>query len=405
MKPSRRLFLGLCAGSSLSGIDAALIETDGAGLALQPRLIAFAHKPLSQDLREVLRRIAGNESSTIRQVGMADRVLGESFLAAGRGLMEQLRIPWADLFAIGCLGFTTWHEPGARIPSTLSLGMVSVLAEKTGTTVVSDFRSRDVSLGGQGFPLTPVVDYLLLHRPGEDRVVMHLGGVATVVTLPGQPGLRSVSGFQAAPCNILLDGLMRRLTHGREPFDAGGKHAVQGRCIEELLEEWMRLPVLQRRPPKTVSAVDFGTDFLDRTLQQARERPWSLHDLLCTATHFAARATAEAVKRFVPIRPSRFLVSGGGVKNGLLWRLLEQYLPDAPLERLDDHGIPAEGRQSFAAAVLAALTIDGVPANLPAATGAEAARLLGQITPGQPANWSRCLQWMAHAAKPVRLAA
>ena len=118
------------------------------------------------------------------------------------------------------------------------------------STVIGDFRSRDVILGGQGFPLTPVIDYLLFHCPGEDRVLIHLGGMATILWLPGEPGMRSLLGFQASPCNLLLDNLMQRLTGGRESCDVGGKHAVQGRCIEPLLQHWLAHPALLRRPPK-----------------------------------------------------------------------------------------------------------------------------------------------------------
>src|SRR5439155_5791826 len=128
---------------------------------------------------------------------------------------------------------------------------------------------------------------------------------------------------------------------GREHYDAGGKHAVQGRCIEALLERWLAHPALQRRAPRSLPPGEFGEEFVRLAVEQARQRNWSLHDLLCTATHFVARAIAEAVRRALPERPARVLLSGGGVRNGLLWHLLAQQLAGTPLERIDRLGIPA----------------------------------------------------------------
>jgi anhydro-N-acetylmuramic acid kinase len=274
--------------------------------------------------------------------------------------------------------------------------MAAVAAERTGLTTVSDLRARDVVVGGQGFPLTPVVDFLLFQHAQEHRVLLHLGALATLVSLPGGGQLRGVCGFQAAPCNVLLDNLMRQVTGGRECFDAGGKHAVQGRCIEPLLERWLTHPVLQRRPPRGLSRQAFGEEFAAQAVQAARHNNWNLHDLLCTATHFVARAITMSL-RFLTQLPSRILLSGGGVRNGFLWHLLEQQLA-VPLEKTDVYGIPVQTRKAVAAAGLAALTMDSIPANLPAATGASGARMLGSITPGSAANWARCLSWMSSQA-------
>jgi anhydro-N-acetylmuramic acid kinase len=219
--------------------------------------------------------------------------------------------------------------------------------------------------------------------------------MATLVYLPPGDNYRRVMGFQAGPCNLLLDGLVQRLTGGREAYDAGGKHAVQGRCIEPLMQRWLEHPCFQRRPPRSVPRQGFGEEFVAQALQQARENQWSLHDLLCTATHFVAHAITGAVRRFLPESPRRVLLSGGGVRNGLLWHLLEQQLTGITLERVDAQGVPAPARKAVAHAGLAALTLDGLPANLMSATGATGSRLLGSLTPGSSANWARCVAWMA----------
>jgi anhydro-N-acetylmuramic acid kinase len=271
------------------------------------------------------------------------------------------------------------------------------VAERTGLTTLSDFRSRDVAAGGQGVPLAALADYLLFRHAEEHRVLIHLGGLATVVYVPAGAKAPQVLGFEAGPCNGFLDGLMRQLTGGREAFDPGGKHAVQGCCIEPLLERWQTHPYLQRRPPKSLPRHRFGEDFIVQAVQQARQMRWSLHDLLCTATHFVAYGITSAVQRYLPREgPTRVLLSGGGVRNGFLWHLIEQKLQGGTLAKTDEAGVPVEARKAVAAGILAALLLDGVPGNVPGATGAAGARLLGSLTPGSGANWARCVAWMAN---------
>ncbi len=392
-----RWVIGLASGSSGDGVDAALVELQGVGLEMRSRLLHALEQPFPAELRELVRQASGAAACEIRQVGLLHRLLGETFAAAARSVADAASLSFQQVQCVGCTGHTVWHDLDGRFPSTLTAGMAAVVAERTGVTVVSDFRARDIAVGGQGVPLAALVDYLLFRHPQEGRVLLHLGGLARVVFLPPNCRPHEVLGFEAAPCNLLLDGLMRHLSHGRENYDAGGKHAVQGKCIEALVEQWLAHPALQKRPPRSLPRQAFGDDFVQQALAQARQQGGGSHDLLCTATHFVARGITEALERFLPLhqRFDRVLLSGGGVRNGLLWRLLEQQLGLIPLQRTDDVGVPAHGRKALSVGLLAALTLDGVPANLPSATGAAGSRLLGSLTPGATANWSRCLAWMA----------
>lgn len=401
----RRWYVGLSSGQSLAGVDAALVRVEGIGTELVPRLEHFAQLPYPRDLRSLLLRAGAGEGGP-RALGVLHRALGETFAAAARLVLDQAKCDPTRVFAVACPGHAFWHDTEGRYPASLALGMASAVAERTGLTVFADPRGRDLVAGGQGYPLTALIDQRLFHAPDEHRVLLHLGGMATILSLPAEPGpaLRHVVGFHAAPCTLLLDGLMRLLTGGRETFDPGGRHAVQGCCVEPLLQRWLDHPVLRRRPPRHLPAHEFGPDFLARAATQVKELNGSLHDLLCTATHFVARAVVRALNDFLPEPPARVLLSGGAVRNGFLWRLLEQQLAPVPVERTDAHGIPAEARKALAFAALAALTMDGVPANLPAATGAAGPRLLGQFTPGSTGNWARCLAWMAAQTAPLRRA-
>jgi anhydro-N-acetylmuramic acid kinase len=404
---NHRFFIGLASGSSLFGVDAALVRVDGVGGAMTLGLEKFVHVPFGEELRAWLVRLTTLPASEMRHLGTLHRVLGETYALAVRQLVEQSAAAGRDVFAIGCPGVSIWHDAAGRYPATLQLGMMGVLAERSGLTVVSDFTERDLAVGGQGTPLTALVDALLFHHGQENRVLLHLGSVASVVWLPRDvgPNGRHLRGFQAAPCTILLDGLMRLFTNGKEQFDFGGKHGVQGRCLEPLVERWLQNHFFQEAPPRCVPRWEFGGDFLNRAIEQARRLEGNQHDVLCTMTHFVAQAIVDAIHRYLPAAPTRILLSGRGVRNGMLWRLLEQKLSPNQLEKTDAHGILVEARQAVAHAGLAALTLDGVPINVPAVTGASGARILGQLTPGGGDNWARCLAWMARRVAPALAAA
>jgi len=393
--------IGLASGSSADGVDAVLLETEGIGLDLRGHLVHAVAQPYGKELRDLILRAVSPGPCETRHLALLHRLLGETFAAAARQVADRASFSLQRVQCIGCAGHTVWHDPGGRFPATLGLGMAAVVAERTGVTTVSDFRARDVVAGGQGVPLGALADYLLFRHAVEDRLLIHLGGLARVVSLPAACRIHEIAGFEAGPCSVLLDALMRQVTGGREAYDPGGKHAVQGRCIEALLERWLAHPYVQKRPPKSLPQQAFGDEFAAQAVQQAREMQRPLHDLLCTATHFVAQCISGALRRSLPPsrRPRRVLVSGGATRNGLLWHLLEQQL-GVTLERTDSYGMAADARKAVSFGLLAALTLDAVPANVPSATGAAGSRLLGSVTPGAPTNWARCLAWMAAQVPP-----
>jgi anhydro-N-acetylmuramic acid kinase len=192
---------------------------------------------------------------------------------------------------------------------------------------------------------------------------------------------------------------MRQLSNGKDRFDPGGRHAVQGRLIPELLHRWLHHPFFLRRPPKSLHRSIFAEEFARQIVAQAQQAGWGSHDLLCTANHLVARVVGESIRRVLPREGlcSRVILTGGGVRNGLLRRLLEEYIPPGtPQEPSDTSGLPAEAMDAAVAALLACYLFDSHPANVPLATGASGQRLLGSLTPGSAANWSRCLQWMTN---------
>jgi anhydro-N-acetylmuramic acid kinase len=378
-----RVLIGLSVGSGLEGVDAAVVRGTGVGLELAPRAERALRVPFPPAARDLLR--AGPSPELTRNVA-------DTAVHAARVVLTQLGVSPRDVFALGLLdparpaveAAVPWPEVADRV------------AEQTGLTVLHDFRSRDRAAAGTGHPITAAAEYLLFRNASEDRLLVHLGAAAGVLLIPAGAKVSGLTGFEAGPGNALLDAVVYHGTRGREPTDPGGRKAVQGCCREPLLARWLEHPYLTRKPPKTVHADAFGKAFLLAGFETARQLGAGLPDLLCTATHLVARAVGDACRTWLPpaAGPRRVLLTGGGVRNGFLWQLVGQQF-DGSVARSDEVGLPSLARNAASAAVLAALTCDGVAGNLPLLTGAAGGRLIGHLAPGDARNWSRCAAWIA----------
>ncbi len=388
--PSRTL-IGLAVGSGFEAAGAAAVRADGAGTGTTARVLASARVSLSAELRDAGRHLLRQADPWPTDFA---RGLGHELVAAARKTAAGAGLDLRDVLAAGLLTRLPDANPDPDRPSG---SPAEHFSELTGLTVVTGFRGRDVAAGGAGHLITATADAVLVRDPGEERLLVHLGSVTSVLLLPPGGKLSDVAGFEAGPGNRLLDDLTALGTRGREVCDHGGTRAVQGRCLEPLLERWLAHPFLARKPPKAVPRTAFGPPFLTDAFEAARAAGGTLNDLLCTATHYVATCVGVGCERWLPAAAAtrRVLVSGGGARNGFLWKLLEQQFPGRPVERLDALGVPATARTAAAAAVLAGLTLDGAAASLPLITGATGGRLVGRIVPGDQRNWSACVAWMA----------
>jgi anhydro-N-acetylmuramic acid kinase len=382
-----RVLLGLSIGSPLDGIDAVAVRAGGIGLGLAPRIERTLRLPFLTTQLQALRA-----QSSDRRGGLA-AAIAEAAVQAARTVAVQAGLSSRDIFLLGFL------EPAhSTVDTPISWSEVAGrIAEGTGLTVVHGFRHRDRAAGGAGHPITALADFFLYHNDREDRLVIHLGAVSSVLLLSGAAKVGGIQGWEAGPGSQLLDAILFHGTRGKESNDPYGKKAVQGRCLEPLLARWLEHPYLSRKPPKAVPADAFGRSFLHAAFDTARVLGAGLSDLLCTASHFIARSIGDAWRILRPAgsTPPRVLLTGGGVRNGFLWQLVGQVFEGTPLARSDDIGIPAAARKAAAAAILAALTCDGVPGNVAPLTGAAGGRVLGHIVPGDTRNWSRCSTWLA----------
>jgi anhydro-N-acetylmuramic acid kinase len=374
-------------GTSADGLDAVLAEISGSGRGLRARVRAHIHQPFSPALR---RRILHTcLHGTVAEVCELNFLLGEYFARAALAVIRRGKCTARDVAGIGSHGQTVHHLPNAPTPSTLQIGEPAVIAERTGITTVADFRVRDMAAGGQGAPLVPYADWALFTDEARPRIVQNIGGIGNLTFLPPRARLEDVLAFDTGPGNMVMDGAMAALTGGRQGFDRDGRWAARGQVSEKLLAEMMAHPFLRRRPPKTTGREEFGEGFVRRMLASARRQRLRAEDILATATAFTAASIVEAYRRFVFPRLQRaelgclqIILGGGGARNPTLRRMLTERLGVGELLTHEDFGIANAAKEALAFAILAHETLRGQPSNVPSATGARRAVVLGKIVPG-----------------------
>jgi anhydro-N-acetylmuramic acid kinase len=369
----------------MDGVDAALVRISGSADQPRVRLLAFETLPYPAAVCREILRVAAGEPTTAGQISQLNFLLGELFAQAAVSVCRRARISPRDLAVVGSHGQTVYHQGslrsvgGRRITSTLQIAEPSVIAARTGAPVVADFRAADIAVGGEGAPLVPMVDYLLLRDKRLGTVALNIGGIANVTVTPAGAKPEEVSGFDTGPGNMLMDGLVRHFTRGQKSYDAGGRLAAQGKVIELILARALAFPFFRREPPKSTGREKFGKRFLDYYFLSRRGA--SFADLLRTANELTARSIAEALERFVlpKVEVHRLIISGGGAHNRCLVSRLGELLPRLRVEFSDQYGLPVDAKEAIAFAVLADRTMHGLPGNLPGVTGAKRALVLGKV--------------------------
>lgn len=373
--------IGLMSGTSADSIDAACVRFEGAPPRLDWELLSFVTLPMTAELRQEIFAAFRPETGTVDKLCQLNFTLGEWFAKASLEAVKAANLTPAQVDFIGSHGQTVWHIPpnsGEGVASTLQLGNPAVIAQRTGITVVSDFRSRDMAAGGQGAPLVPFVDNLLLSHPTLSRAVQNIGGIGNVTWLPAG-GAGEAFGFDTGPGNMLLDRAAEVLTQGQMRCDMDGKMAFAGTVQENFLQKWMsEEPYFTRKPPKSTGRELFGVQRCDVYLKEMAGLP--KEDILATLTAFTARSTAEAYKNFLPALPDEVLLCGGGARNPAIAAMLQKELPTSRIGRTEDAGLPGDSKEAVAFAVLGYETMNRRPGNLPAATGASGPVVLGSIT-------------------------
>ncbi len=348
---------GIMSGTSLDGIDVAVVELRGRRV----RTLGFRSTPYPAATRIAL--LGDLDAARISQLNF---VLGDLY---ARAVLDAIK-RFGPVDLIGCHGQTIFHEGGAH---TLQIGEPAIVAERTGVPVVSNFRARDIAAGGEGAPLVPYLDYLLFRRPTRTRVALNIGGIANITVIPPAARPEDVKAFDTGPGNMVIDALVREFTKGRENYDRDGRIAATGGINRALLQSLLRDPYYRKRPPKSAGREQYGAPFVE----QMKRAENSFPNLIATATALTAATIARALDGIT----GDLIVSGGGVHNRQLMAQMAAFVPQMCIATSADYGIDPDAKEAIAFAVLAHETWRKRPANLPSATGARHAAVLGSITP------------------------
>jgi anhydro-N-acetylmuramic acid kinase len=381
--------IGLISGTSVDGIDAALVEIFGTELDLKIELLAGKTYPYPPELREKILAVCAGAAISMAELAQLDDAIAQVFAQAAQNI--QTNQPQAEL--IGSHGQTVYHRP-PNIPGSsttlgysLQLGRGEVIAQLTGINTISNFRVADIALGGQGAPLVSRIDVFLLSHPTEHRCIQNIGGIGNVTYLPPQNQenwLQTVSGWDTGPGNSLLDLAVQYLTGGSKTYDKDGVWAASGTPCIPLVEHWLQHPFFQEPPPKSTGRELFGVDYFQQCLADIQEYELSSGDLLATLTELTVASIVESYRNFLPKMPDRVLICGGGSRNLYLKKRLETHLARNSaipilVQTTDEVGLSADYKEAIAFAVLAYWRNRQIPGNLTQVTGAQEEVTLGNI--------------------------
>lgn len=374
--------VGMISGTSVDGLDAAVIQVREEGAdTLAVRLLGYYEGEIDEPLRQRVHALFDPALSRIDETCEVNVLLAEAFARTAQTALERSGVPRADLVASH--GQTVWHQvaPG-HTRSTLQLAEPSILAERLGTTVIADFRPRDMAAGGEGAPLASYPDVLLFGDERKTRAVQNIGGIGNVTWIPAAQAGGSPLAFDTGPGNVLMDHATWRLTEGAERYDRGGALAALGTPDHSLLADLLAHPYFAQRPPKTTGRELFGAQFGEPFLERARARGLSHADVLATLTTFTAESIADQYRRFLPTPPDEVVIGGGGAENPTLMGLLRTALAPARILVHEDFGLPSTGREAIYFALLGYQALHGRPNTAPTCTGASHAVTMGKIVPG-----------------------
>ena len=401
---------GIMSGTSADGIDVAMVQIDSrprarvsrqarGGRHLWPRaglkLLGHAEVPYPAHVRRVVLASMNSPRASVADLARLNFLLGDLYAEAVVSAQKKLHLT-AEL--IGCHGQTLYHQGtpagylGRQLAVTWQAGEASRIAARLSVPVVSDFRPADMAVGGKGAPLVPYLDFLVYRDAKIGRIALNIGGIANLTALPRRAALDQVLAFDTGPGNMVIDALAEQLFG--EPCDRDGKIAASGRVLDEVVERFLREGFFRQRPPKTAGREEFGREFAREFLNACNAsqpprigpggaRAVQKRDVVATATALTARSVRDAIERCVlpTAEYSELIVSGGGTKNPSLMAALRAELRDSGLQirASDEFGIPSAAKEAVAFAVLAFETWNHRPANIPSATGAKRAAILGKI--------------------------
>jgi anhydro-N-acetylmuramic acid kinase len=386
-KYSRRI-IGLMSGTSLDAIDVAMVRIQKHGITAQVKLEHFREYPYPPKIRAVVRELFDPKRARIDDICRYDFILGEVFAAAVLRLLEETNLKADSVDLVASAGQTIWHDPVVSLVnadvdwidhpietrSTFAIGQSAVIAERTGIITVGDLRVRDVAAGGQGAPLVPYFDWVLLRHKSRGRCIQNIGGIGNVTYIPPKAQWDDVIAFDTGPGNMIIDELTWVATNAKQTYDIDGALGGAGKVHDDLLERWMSDSYFSMSPPKSTGRELFGTQYARRILAEAPDVP--IVDLIATATALTAESIARSYREFIfPRGPvHEILLAGGGAKNPTLVQMIRDRMPKQKLLIYK----ASEAKEAMAMAMIANDSVVGLVTNVAGATGGRPT-VLGKI--------------------------
>jgi anhydro-N-acetylmuramic acid kinase len=373
---------GVMSGTSADGIDVAMVRLMGRGFRTRFELLAHKAFPYPAPVRRAVFAAMDAKSAKVADLARLNFLLAELYSDAILATQRSARLK-CEL--VGCHGQTLYHqgEPqtflGRKLAVTWQTGEGSLIAERVGVPVVSDFRPADMVAGGKGAPLVPFLDYVLYRHRRRGRIVQNIGGIGNLTAIPARAKPEQVIAFDTGPGNMVIDALASQLLGRRYDFD--GKVAAKGEPIERVIHQVLASPFFWQKPPRTAGREQFGTDFVSWFLRRCGKA--RKEDVLATATALTARTIATSVEMIMKRAKYRdFIVSGGGAKNPTLMHMIGDQLTPMKLrvQTTGDLGLPVDAKEAVAFALLAYQTWRRQPGNIPSATGAKRPVILGKVS-------------------------
>jgi anhydro-N-acetylmuramic acid kinase len=390
---------GVMSGTSADGVDVAVCRIAHASAKDgKPRVELLGHVGVAYpgDVRAAVLRAMDADAISVAELSRLNWRLGEVYADAVEKAQNDVGV---KVELVGCHGQTVYHQGaaeeylGKNVRTTWQMGEASVIAERLRVPVVSDFRPADVAAGGQGAPLVPMLDYCMFRSAEVSRVLLNLGGIANLTAIPADANIDGVMAFDTGPGNMVIDACMRRL-YERE-FDENGAVARTGNVVKEVVEKILKEGYFSALPPKSCGREQFGEMFVSRLIAMCRKAGGQEdrdEDVVATATALTVASLMDAYRRFAwgyvgraaPLSPVEIVVAGGGANNGVLMQMLGDALEpiNVRVRMMEELGVPAQAKEAVAFALLAWLSWHGLPGNVPAATGAKRAVVLGKVTHG-----------------------
>ncbi|MFD1737555.1 anhydro-N-acetylmuramic acid kinase [Bacillus salitolerans] len=375
----KKMAVGLMSGTSLDGIDAAVIEIEGSGIQTKISLLSFNTLPYTNEEKRNILRVCDRSSSSVEQICLLNVVLGNKFADAAMHSIHKAGLNLKDVDFISSHGQTIFHMPDHY--ATLQIGELSVIASKTGCITVGDFRPSDMAVGGQGAPLVPFVDYLLFRHTDHARILLNIGGMANLTFLPANAKPDQVVAFDTGPGNVLIDTMMSIGTNGRESYDRGGEVALSGQVSEEWLKDLLAQDCFTlKKTPKSTGREVYTQDLAHAIYFQGKARNLSFSDIISTVTAYTAETIILNIQQFAdPIGCTKeVLVGGGGSHNQAMMSYLQSRL-GKQVASMEDINFSSDAKEAIAFAILGNEFLHGNSNNLPSATGAQRHVPMGKL--------------------------